>query len=99
MELPEAADLKARHERALAWATEARDHLANEEVPTEEHAPILEVGISSLESLPPCVPLHPKHIAYVWFAPIYCPVKCVSALDWGRRSWRFWSGMCSGGLH
>ena len=44
VELPEAADLKARNQQALAWVEEAHKHLSAEETPTEEHAPILEVS-------------------------------------------------------
>jgi len=92
VELPEAADLNARHEQALAWVDEASDHLATEGVPTEEHAPILEVGISSLEAFflsrasaakACCVCLACTHL-----------VSCEVGVSWGHRLGSF--GMCLG---
>ena len=44
VELPEATELKARHELALSWIAEAQKHLSTAETPTEEHGPILEVS-------------------------------------------------------
>lgn len=50
VELPEATDLKARNQQALAWVEEAHKHLSAEETPTEEHAPILEVRLPQISS-------------------------------------------------